>query len=139
MSAGILTPKARKLREAVADYCEKGGVNAATISAVTEKMVGLLSSRWEHICDLALAVENEGKVNVGFRLSFDMTRKTPVGMITLSFAQRTRDEANFIVEDPDQPTLPFQEPIRPAVPPAAASNPPRRTRPSRRRSPEAPA
>lgn len=112
MSAATLSPQARKMREAVKEYCGKTGVNAATLGTVTEKFVGLLTARWEHICDVALAEENEGRVNVGLRISFDMTHKTPVGSLTLSFSQRTRDESTFAVEDPDQATLPFAEVVR---------------------------
>lgn len=131
MSDALTSPKQKALRKAVADYCEKTGVNAATISVVTEKIVGLIASRWEHICDVALGEENEGKVNVGLRVNFDMSHKTPVGTVTLAFSQRTQDDCAFQVEDPNQPGLPFSEAVRPSAvqqPEPVAQQPRTRTR-----------
>lgn len=104
-------PSVKKLREAVAEISGKTGVNAATIAAVTEKFVALLSSRFEHICDVALADENEGKVVIGLTVRFDMTHKAPVGTVTLGFSQRTKDEAAFQVEDPEQMNIPFAQAV----------------------------
>jgi hypothetical protein len=119
MSEINLNTKQKALRKAVTDYCEKTGVNAATISVVTEKFVGMLAARWEHICDVAIADENGGKVKVGFGINFDMTHKVPVGTMAMSFSQVTKDDCNFQVDDPNQPALPFAEAVRqqrPATP-----------------------
>jgi len=96
-----------KLHSAVQEISGLTGLNAATLASVTQKFVTQLAARWEHICDVALSEENEGKVNVGFAVKFDMTHKVPVGVTRLSFATRVCDEDTFSVEDPDQMTIPL--------------------------------
>jgi hypothetical protein len=122
-----MTPEARALHEAVERYSGKAGMNAATIGTVTQKIIGLLSSRWEHICDVAMDEPNGGQVNVCFTIHFDMTRKAPCGKVLISFTQRTKDEADFQVDDPTQTSLPFAQAVgREATPLITRTPRPRR-------------
>src|SRR5262245_33799739 len=118
----------QKLHEAVTALSGLSGVNAATITAAAEKFICLLSSRWEHICDVALSEENEGTIAVGFSIKLDMGAPTPRGEVTLSFSQRARDGVTFTVEDPNQLPMPLSD----------ASGPYRPARPARRRPTTAP-
>ena len=129
-----LNPAEQKLKEAVTELTEKTGVNLATITTVSAKFIRMIAGRFDHICDVAMAEENEGCVSVGFRVTFDMTRKTPVGKVTLAFVQRTQDEAEFQVPDPEQATLAFGG--SPSASPAREESPPRRSRPTPRRTAE---
>jgi hypothetical protein len=113
-----LDPKVKDLHEAIKGFTGKTGSNAASICTVGTKFIGMLATRWQHICDVALAEENEGKVNVGFVIKFDMTHKMPAGAVRLSFVQRTKDEDEFHVEDPAQPNLPFADAVRQTATPA---------------------
>lgn len=121
--APVAIPESQRLREAVVAFSGKNGLHAVTIATVAEKFIGLLAARWEHICDVAMAEESNGQVCIGFRVSFDMTCKAPVGNVCLSFAQRTKEEAEFAVDDPEQARFPFNEPERPAVQSAATLAP----------------
>ena len=116
-----------KLHSAVQEISGLTGLNAATLASVTQKFVTQLAARWEHICDVALSEENEGKVNVGFAVKFDMTHKVPVGVTRLSFATRVCDEDTFSVEDPDQMAIPLAQPALAAP----ATLPPTRRRQAR--------
>ena len=104
---------ATKLSEAVAEYSGKTGVNAAAIVAITEKFVGLLASRWEHICDAAHDDENNGKISLSCPIALDFTHKTPVGVICLRFTpQKINDDATFQTPDPDQTEMPLDVSVR---------------------------
>ncbi len=107
-----LSPQQIAIREAVKNFSGLTGVNAATISLITEKFVGLIAGRWDHLCDVAIAEDAGGKVNVGFSLGLDMTHKCPVGKLSMSFALRTKDDTEFQVDDPSQGTLPFAQIVR---------------------------
>jgi len=138
MKDSNLSPQQQALRRSIALYSERSGVSAATISVIAEKFIGLLAGRWEHLCDVALADECDGKVNVGFTLRLDITNKVPVGTLCMSFSLRTKDETSFQVDDPNQGTLPFAESLSsgatsattatPAVPTAPTPEPTRRSR-----------
>jgi len=112
MKDSNLSPQQQALRRSIALYSERSGVSAATISVIAEKFIGLLAGRWEHLCDVALADECDGKVNVGFTLRLDITHKVPVGTLCMSFSLRTKDETSFEVDDPNQGTLPFDQAVR---------------------------
>ncbi|MCX6887463.1 MAG: hypothetical protein NTX27_20765 [Verrucomicrobia bacterium] len=102
-----------QLNEAVALFSGKSGVNALSIAEITRQIIGLLAARWEPLCDIAMDEGSEGVVSMSFGVKMDLTRRTPSGVVTLSYSQRTRDESVFQVEDPDQQRLPFED--RPAV------------------------
>lgn len=109
LNAMPLNPKIAKLREAIAEFSEKKGVNAVIISLVTEKFVGLLAARFEHICDSAYDEDNDGKISVGVRMSLDLSRKVPCGKVTLRFIPKSvSDDADWHGEDPDQVRLPLE-------------------------------
>ncbi len=103
-----LHPAIKSLREAVAAYSEKDGVNALTISMIVEKCTGLIAAHWEHIRDAAMDEENKGKISLSFALTLDFTHKTPCGAAELRFVpKRVKDGATFQVEDPDQARMDF--------------------------------
>ena len=108
IDSSSLNPKSKALRKAVAEYSEKTGINALTISAIVENFTGLLSSHWEHIADSANDEENDGKIGVSIPIKLDFTHKCPVGIITLNFTpKKVSDECAFAVEDPEQMPLPI--------------------------------
>jgi hypothetical protein len=75
------------------------------MSTIAAQFVSLFSSHWEQICEVARLDESEGQVAVGTRTKFDLTGKTPIVKTKMSFTQRTSDDAEGIVPDPDQKTL----------------------------------
>jgi hypothetical protein len=57
-----MSPECKALHKAVADFSRKTGANAASLSTIAEKLVGLLSGRWEHVCDVAMDESNKGEL-----------------------------------------------------------------------------
>lgn len=109
----VIPPADERLNAAIAEYSGKTGINAASIAEVTRQIVGLLASRWEQLCEMAMDEGADGAVALSLGVKMDMSRRTPTGVVTLTFSQRTRDESTFDVPDPDQARLPFEE--RPTV------------------------
>ncbi len=109
-------PRVKKFHAAVEEFCGHEGINATTIATITEKFVGLLSARWQQICDAAMDEENNGKLSLGIPVQLDFTHRVPVGSVSLKFTpQRVNDGTTFQVEDPDQKQLPFQGDDKPHV------------------------
>lgn len=104
-----INPKIAKLHEAVAEFCElRSQINKATLSTITEKFVGLLAARWEHIVDSAHDEENGDKIAVCININLDFAAKAPVGGINLKFTpSKINDGTSFKVGDPDQEVLPL--------------------------------
>lgn len=118
-----LDPRTKKLHQAVATYTDKTGINAAALGALTEKIIGLIAARWEHICDSAADEENKGKISLALGINLDMTRKCPIGAVRLRFVpKRVNDEAGFETQDPDQATLPLGSDASEALNQAAEMN-----------------
>lgn len=126
-----MTATEKAFHKAVCDLTGKNGINGATIAMLTQRIAGLVSGRFQHLCDLAYEEGSDGKVRFNIGVSLDVTRKVPCGAIKLSFSQRTEDDCEFQVEDPAQATLPFAEVARAAQ---ATATPQPEQRPRRQRA-----